>query len=87
LVEEALDKGSPDVLYACGPHPMLVALAEIALARHVACQLSVETLMACGICACMGCAVEQSDTAETYKHVCKNGPVFEAHELKWTHHG
>lgn len=83
MIEQALESGNPDIMYGCGPHPMLKAVAELAEKKKVACQLSVETLMACGICACMGCAVEQREDTSGYKHVCKNGPVFEAHELKW----
>jgi dihydroorotate dehydrogenase electron transfer subunit len=86
LVAEALDKENPDVIYACGPHPMLTVLAELAQAREVTCQLSVETLMACGICACMGCAVAPKEDDGTYRHVCKNGPVFDARDLKWNDH-
>lgn len=83
LVQTVMDQEKPAMIYSCGPHPMLAALADMAQKADVACQLSMETLMACGICACMGCAVEQKDDKQSYKHVCKNGPVFEARELSW----
>lgn len=83
LVKAAMAEEKPAMIYACGPHPMLKALADMADVGDVPCQLSMETLMACGICACMGCAVEKKDDKTRYKHVCKNGPVFEARELKW----
>lgn len=83
LIAQALETEAPDVMYACGPHPMLTVLAGLADKKKVDCQLSVETLMACGICACMGCAVAKSDDDTSYMHVCKNGPVFEARELNW----
>ncbi|MBU1170779.1 MAG: dihydroorotate dehydrogenase electron transfer subunit [Proteobacteria bacterium] len=83
LIEKRLEIEVPDMIYACGPHPMLKAVAALSEKKKVSCQLSVETLMACGICACMGCAVEPRENVGGYKHVCKNGPVFGAHELKW----
>lgn len=67
-------------LYACGPHPMLKAVAEIAEQFKLDCQLSLEEWMACGIGACKGCAVM---TRSGYKMVCKDGPVFDSKELIW----
>lgn len=83
LVQKTMGLEKPAMIYSCGPHPMLATLADMAQKADAPCQLSMETLMACGICACMGCAVEQKDDKLTYKHVCKNGPVFEARELTW----
>lgn len=83
LIERRISENAPDVVYSCGPHPMLKAVADISEKKDVECQVSVETLMACGICACLGCAIEyRDDVSETYMHVCKNGPVFRSHELK-----
>lgn len=67
-------------IYACGPKGMLKAVAEIALQRQIDCQVSMEEKMACGIGACLGCAVA---TRNGYKMVCKDGPVFNAKEIVW----
>ena len=67
-------------IYTCGPKAMLKEVSRIAKERNVPCQVSTEAYMACGIGACKGCAVE---TAGGYKMACKDGPVFNAEELKW----
>lgn len=79
----ALDAGPADLICACGPPAMLKAVADIAMARHVACQVSIEAMMACGMGACLGCAVKVSDDDDHYRHVCMDGPVFDAHRLVW----
>ena len=72
-----------DVIYACGPLPMLRALKEYAAKEGIECWISMEERMACGIGACLGCAVELYDeNGETYMgHVCKDGPVFPAERV------
>lgn len=77
-LEETILDGPPDMIYACGPVPMLRAVADIAGKQHLPCELSVETLMACGLGACLGCAVNQNAATGTYQHVCIDGPVFDA---------
>lgn len=67
----------------CGPHPMMKAVAAACLDRGWRCQVSLETMMACGISACLGCAVPAADAAGDYLHACKDGPVFEATEVAW----
>jgi dihydroorotate dehydrogenase electron transfer subunit len=67
-------------IYACGPRPMLKAVAEIASQKQIDCQVSMEERMACAIGACKGCATK---TQTGYKMVCKDGPVFDAKELIW----
>jgi len=67
-------------IYACGPRPMLKAVAEIAAQKQVDCQVSMEERMACAIGACKGCATR---TRSGYKMVCSDGPVFDAKELLW----
>jgi len=66
---------------ACGPRPMLQGVAQVAGEFGVPCQVSLEERMACGVGACLGCAVEMADGS--MKHVCKDGPVFDASEVKW----
>jgi len=67
-------------MYACGPHPMLAAVASLARKRGIAAQVSLEAHMSCGIGACLGCVVE---TTHGQKRVCKEGPVFSAQEVIW----
>jgi dihydroorotate dehydrogenase electron transfer subunit len=83
LVTECLDGVEADVIFACGPMPMLKALAKIAEEQQVECQISLEERMACGIGACLGCAckTKRDDGSETYGHVCKDGPVFDYRKL------
>ncbi len=74
------------VIYACGPMPMLKAVAEIAQRRAIPCQVSLEAYMACGMGACLGCVVKGQDHSEhtpDYRCVCKDGPVFDFQELQW----
>jgi dihydroorotate dehydrogenase electron transfer subunit len=72
-----------DEIFACGPLPMLRAVCRIAEERGVPCQVSLEERMACGIGACLGCAVKLRgpDGEEHYGHVCKDGPVFRSTQL------
>ena len=74
------DKAFTAVL-ACGPKPMLRSIARLAGQYGVPCQVSLEERMACGVGACLGCAVQMADG--TMKHVCKDGPVFDAREVDW----
>jgi len=59
---------------------MLKAVARLSCANNIASQLSLETHMACGFGACLGCVVS---TKSGYKRVCKDGPVFSGKELTW----
>jgi len=77
-----LEEKNPARVYACGPHPMLVGIAELMKGHPALCELSLEIIMACGMGACMGCVVESSGADEPYKHVCIDGPVFDARSIK-----
>ena len=73
-------------VYACGPEPMLKAVAEICQRRQMPCQLALERHMACGMGTCQGCVVKVRDGSSPgwrYKLACTDGPVFEAAELVW----
>lgn len=75
-----------DVIYACGPTPMLRALKAYAQEQGIECWLSLEEKMACGIGACLAC-VCQSKEVDDHSHVhnkriCKDGPVFLAQEVE-----
>ena len=73
------------VIYACGPMPMLRALAEYAKDRGLEAQISLEERMACGIGACLGCICKTKEmNHHTYVNnarICKDGPVFDAKEV------
>ena len=81
-LEEEARRHAPDAIMACGPMDMLVCVAGIAERLNVPCQLSIESAMACGMGACLGCAVPAADGNGSYYHVCKDGPVFDARLLK-----
>ena len=68
---------------ACGPTPMLRNVAKMAQELGIPCQVSLEQRMACGVGACLGCAVAVYDGkgGTTYRHVCKDGPVFDSKEV------
>lgn len=80
-LETAVQDLRPDIVCACGPHGMLACIAGIAERHHVRCQLSIETMMACGMGVCLGCAVESRKQQESYLHACIHGPVFNAEDL------
>jgi dihydroorotate dehydrogenase electron transfer subunit len=66
-------------IYACGPDLMMKAVANVAASHDIACQISLENTMACGIGACLCCVVE---TVDGNKTTCVDGPVFDTRELK-----
>ncbi len=76
----AKDKNFTAIL-ACGPRPMLKSVAKAAAEFGVPCQVSMEERMGCGVGACLVCATPMKDG--TMKHVCKDGPVFNAEEVDW----
>ncbi|MEW5910346.1 MAG: dihydroorotate dehydrogenase electron transfer subunit [Thermodesulfobacteriota bacterium] len=81
-VEIAAEENPPDLIFSCGPKGMLDCVARMAERLDIACQVSIETDMACGIGACMGCAVNGSEK-DRYFHVCTDGPVFDSRRLDW----
>lgn len=79
------NKLGANVIYACGPRPMLAAVKQYAAMRGIRCYLSMEERMACGVGACLGCTCDTKDRDDYYKVnkkcVCKDGPVFNAEEV------
>lgn len=67
-------------IYACGPKPMMMAVAKIAKAKSIPCEVSLENMMACGVGACL-CCVE--NTVDGHVCVCKEGPIFNIEKLRW----
>lgn len=83
ILKEDCKKEKPDMIYACGPLPMLKAVREFVIEENIPCQISLEERMGCGIGACLGCAVKVISGQEPrYGHVCKEGPVFEAKDVE-----
>ena len=74
-----------EIIYACGPTPMLRALKAYAAEHGMECWLSLEEKMACGIGACLACVCKSKDIDEHShvhnKRICKDGPVFRCDEL------
>ena len=85
-LERALAAGDIQQVYACGPVGMLKGVAALAEKYQVACQVSIETIMACGMGACMGCAVKsRASLDDKCRHACLDGPVFDAGEITLDH--
>ena len=72
-------------ILACGPYPMLRAVAKWANERSIECWTSMESPMACGLGICFSCVVKYRDDDGTidYKRTCVDGPVFDASRLVW----
>ena len=69
-------------IFACGPTPMLRAVAALAREFDLPCQVSLEEFMACAVGGCAGCTVEvTTPTGPAMKRVCVDGPVFDAHTV------
>lgn len=75
-----------DVIYSCGPKPMLRAVKEFGLSQEIETQVSLEEKMACGVGACLACVCrskEVDDHSQVHnKRICKDGPVFRADEIE-----
>lgn len=75
------------MILSCGPEAMLKEVSRICVSRQVPCQISLESLMACGVGACQSCVVEvyhdpqKPGLGTFYKRVCVDGPVFDAKEV------
>ncbi len=89
LVTEVLEEhlsldGKGRSVFACGPEPMLRAVAGMCEKYRINCQVSLEATMACGVGACLGCVVKgasHSEDSPDYRCVCKEGPVFDTSQL------
>ncbi len=79
---ETLNISNPH-FYACGPHPMMKAVHNWAVAHDNPCSVSMEQTMACGVGACMGCVIQLTGD-DRYARVCADGPIFDSREILWT---
>lgn len=82
---EARTDPAPVVLYACGPEPMLRAVALIAHQHGCPCEVATERQMGCGMGGCYSCVVRvrTADGGTRYARSCIEGPVFRASEIVW----
>lgn len=85
---EIMDFNTKNIIYACGPEPMLKAVQTIALENNIRTQLAVESYMGCGVGLCQGCIIERQNGKlkdhsyhEKYSLVCLDGPVYESSEV------
>lgn len=76
-------------IYACGPEPMVKAIIEYIKKSRIPCQVALESYMACGVGICQSCVVEMKNHPvknhsyqELYSLVCKNGPVYNAYDIR-----
>ena len=89
FLENLADGPHEAACFSCGPWSMLRTIAEITTPSGLPCQVSLETRMACGIGACLGCVVKKHfsqsahDRPPGYMRVCMEGPVFQAQEIAW----
>jgi len=80
---QAVDHNAPDFAAAMlQQNPALACVIGIAQKHRVSCQVSIEAMMACGMGACLGCAVEGRADQGRYLHACLDGPVFDAADLR-----
>jgi dihydroorotate dehydrogenase electron transfer subunit len=85
VLPAAIERINAEVVYACGPMPMLEAVGKIAQARAIRAQVAVEEAMACGIGVCMTCVlpVRGADGTSRFVRSCVDGPVFDAFDVRW----
>ncbi len=81
----AIARVNAEIVYACGPMPMLRAVGEVARQHAIRAQVAVEESMACGIGVCMTCVlpVRGKDGASRFVRSCVEGPVFDAFDVRW----
>ncbi len=85
VLGDIMDRSGTDVVYACGPMPMLAEVARISTKRRVFSQCAVEESMACGIGVCMTCVlpVVGDDGQTRMVRSCIDGPVFRGDRVRW----
>ncbi|HHW30511.1 MAG TPA: dihydroorotate dehydrogenase electron transfer subunit [Clostridiaceae bacterium] len=85
MLEEDLKLNKYDIIYTCGPLPMMKKVVQLADMYNIKCQVSMEQRMGCGIGACLVCACKIKLNNESqdwvYGHLCKDGPVFWSNQV------
>ena len=93
LLDDLITRGevkAGEVVFCCGPDPMMHAVADLCAKRGLRCFLSLETYMACGYGVCNGCTVKVQGPrfkGWPYSRTCMEGPVYETCELVHEPHG
>ncbi len=85
VLPAAIERVNAEIVYACGPMPMLQAVGSVAQQRAIRAQVAVEESMACGIGVCMTCVlpVRGADGKSRFVRSCVEGPVFDAINVRW----
>ncbi len=84
LAAVELDKERPAMICACGPDPMMKALAAMAAKHAIPAEFSLESIMGCGIGACWGCVHRiRNETGDGWVKICEEGPVFPGERILW----
>jgi dihydroorotate dehydrogenase electron transfer subunit len=79
LAASELESSSFDMIFSCGPLPVLKGVQEMSKRKEIPAELSLDERMACGVGACVGCVCQGADGS--YLKVCQDGPVFSAGEV------
>ena len=88
VFDEVAERAESQIVYACGPMPMLSAVARASAERGLPCQLAVEEAMACGVGVCMTCVVPvHTDDGVRNLRACYEGPVFLGRRVAWEYEG
>jgi len=88
LLESESSLRRPDILFVCGPDPMMKACAGISRRLGVPAQVSLESIMGCGFGACWGCVHRIARRGEAkWRKICEDGPVFPAEDIVWNGEG
>jgi dihydroorotate dehydrogenase electron transfer subunit len=85
LLDQVIHDGRTDVIYACGPMPMLRQITVLARRYDIPVQVAVEEAMACGVGVCMTCVlpVIGSDGITRMSRSCVDGPVYRGEQVRW----
>ncbi len=92
VLVETMERCGTEMVYACGPHPMLAAVSKMCSEQKIPLQVAVEELMACGFGVCMTCVMplrrrprkdESLEDAIVYARSCTEGPVFNGAAVVW----
>lgn len=82
ILEGDFTNSKPDIIFACGPTPMIRQVVKLSEIYGIKCQVSMEQRMGCGIGACLVCACKtKGEEGWKYSHVCKDGPVFWSRDI------
>lgn len=83
-IEKKLLSYNAEIIYACGPKIVLKQIVELAKKYNIQTEVALEEIFACGIGACMGCAIEiNENNTIVNKRICKDGPVFKGETIVW----